>query len=206
MLHFLILFNVLAEAEVLAEEGFMSSPDTLTDATRQAHQLQKDAQELIKKHPINHNLEGLNSKKCCSFQSKAGKENANQRCITNKTPLLLIEDRETKILMFVSFSMPEASLKSLFQETQKHNAVLIMRGLYQGGFMQTAQKLQELGITIDINPELFETYNITSVPTFILLKNSHPTHMLRGNVTLEFATQKLKSKQFNGLQLKERAP
>ncbi len=98
---------------------------------------------------------------------------------------------ETKnLLIFVSFSMPEASLKSLFQEAQKQGAILVMRGLYQDSFVQTARKLQQLGISVDIHPELFEAHHITSVPTFIKIDNGHPLYSLKGNVTLDFALKK----------------
>jgi len=94
------------------------------------------------------------------------------------------------LLIFVSFSMPEASLKSLFQEAQKQGAVLVMRGLYQDSFVQTAQKFQQLGIAVDIHPKLFEAHHITSVPTFIKTNNGRPLYSLKGNVTLDFALKK----------------
>ena len=87
--------------------------------------------------------------------------------------------------------MPETSLKSLAQEaqrvsTQKHHVVLVMRGLYEDSFVKTASKLQELGIAVDIHPELFEAHHVTSVPTFVRLENGEPIFSLRGNVTLDF--------------------
>ncbi len=94
------------------------------------------------------------------------------------------------LLIFVSFSMPEASLKSLSREAQKQGAVLVMRGLYRDSFVQTAQKLQQLGITVDIHPELFEAHHIVSVPTFIKIDNGRPLYRLKGNVTLDFALKK----------------
>jgi len=94
------------------------------------------------------------------------------------------------LLIFVSFSMPEASLKSLSREAQKQGAVLVMRGLYRDSFVQTAQKLQQLGIAVDIHPELFETHHIVSVPTFIKIANGRPLYSLKGNVTLDFVLKK----------------
>ncbi len=94
------------------------------------------------------------------------------------------------LLIFVSFSMPESSLKSLSREAQKQGAVLVMRGLYRDSFVQTAQKLQQLGITVDIHPKLFETHHIVSVPTFVKIDNGRPLYSLKGNVTLDFALKK----------------
>ena len=105
-------------------------------------------------------------------------------------PKTLAPIKTKDVLIFVSFSMPEASLKSLFQEAQKQGAVLVMRGLYRDSFVQTAQKLQQLGITVDIHPELFETHHIVCVPTFIKTNNGRPLYSLKGNVTLDFALKK----------------
>ncbi len=102
----------------------------------------------------------------------------------------LVSLKSNNVLIFVSFSMPEASLKSLFQEAQKQGAVLVMRGLYQDSFVQTAQKLQQLGVAVDIHPELFEAHHIVSVPTFIKIGNGRSLYNLKGNVTLDFALKK----------------
>jgi type-F conjugative transfer system pilin assembly protein TrbC len=168
---------------------------------------------------------------------------------TKGTGMLPTREQD-QLFVFVSFSMPEMSLKTLAQEaervskprtsarrvsspktstpessTQKYNAVLVMRGLYQDSFVKTAQKLQQLGIAVDINPELFETHNVTSVPTFVFLRNTHPAttqvsetqvsetqastaqgsrtqaaYSLKGNVTLAFAIKKFKD-QLAGNQL-----
>jgi len=122
---------------------------------------------------------------------------------------------EPKILVFVSFSMPKASLRALACEAAKHNAVLVMRGLKGNSFktMQkafldlvgegqnldqaNAQKInqgyEEASIQgFEVNPELFKTYKITHVPVFVLVKNTQEISRLSGNVSLDFAAKKLK--------------
>lgn len=99
-----------------------------------------------------------------------------------------------RILVFVSFSMPEVSLKSLAQEVNldQNNTcrpILVMRGLYQDSFARTAEKLKDLGIAVEINPELFEDHQITAVPTFLFVRDGKSPHRLRGNVTLAFASK-----------------
>ncbi len=57
-----------------------------------------------------------------------------------------------KILVFVSFSMPKASLKALAYEAHKHNAVLVMQGLKDDSFKMTQQAFFDLvsdGLTSD---------------------------------------------------------
>lgn len=195
MLYFLIFFNALTVSQALAEEGLIPSGDAMIHAIQQAQQLQQDSDKLTKAKSINSIFEKPNSKKGCPSQNLKEGKNAKRGCVKNTAPQLSNDNKATQILVFVSFSMPETSIKSLFQEAHLHNAVLVMRGLYQNSFVQTAQKLQELGVTIDINPELFETHNISSVPTFIFLTHSHPIHFLRGNVTLEFVSKKFKEQQ-----------
>lgn len=108
-----------------------------------------------------------------------------------------------KILVFLSFSMPKASLRSLAKEASKHNAVLVIKGLKDDSFKTTQQALLEVaGQNLDqkvsqdmqgfeINPDLFKTYQIKKVPTFVLVKNFKEISRLSGNVSLAFAAKKL---------------
>ena len=118
------------------------------------------------------------------------------------------KNTEPKILVFVSFSMPKASLRALAQEAAKHNAVLVMRGLKGDSFKTTQKAFLEIlteGKNLDpknianqdmqgfeVNPELFKTYKITKVPVFVLVKNTSEVSRLSGNVSLDFAEKKLK--------------
>jgi conjugal transfer pilus assembly protein TrbC len=107
-------------------------------------------------------------------------------------------DIENGIIVFVSFSMPKASLIELSDQSQKHGAILVLRGICQDSFMATKDKILEInpkGLQLDINPELFKKYDIKRVPTFVLVKNGKEVNRLSGNVTLEFAHQKLLEKQ-----------
>ena len=107
-----------------------------------------------------------------------------------------------KILIFVSFSMPKASLQQLAQDALKYNAVLILRGLKHNTFKDTVVALKVMGKgreeeeqgfegAFEINPMLFETYNITHVPIFIHVRMGQEKSRLSGNVTLPFAYKKL---------------
>jgi type-F conjugative transfer system pilin assembly protein TrbC len=113
-----------------------------------------------------------------------------------------------KILVFVSFSMPKASLSALSKEAAKHNAVLVIRGLKGDSFKKTQKAFLEIvseGKNLDpknmanqdmkgfeVNPELFKTYRITKVPVFVLVKNTSEVSRLSGSVSLEYAAKKLK--------------
>jgi conjugal transfer pilus assembly protein TrbC len=116
---------------------------------------------------------------------------AGETSIPEKGP----DQRET-LLVFVSLSMPLESLKGLLKDAEKENAVLVIRGLHNNSFKETATFLQEQGLTssggMEINPDLFATYGITKVPVFVRMKDGKEENRLSGNVSLGFAAQKLR--------------
>lgn len=103
-------------------------------------------------------------------------------------------DSKKEILVFVSFSMPELSLRELSKASKKYNAKLILRGIYKESFRKTAEKILEIdkkGLSLKINPKLFKQYEIKQVPTFVLIEGGDEISRLSGNVTLEYAKSEL---------------
>lgn len=94
------------------------------------------------------------------------------------------------LYVFVSWSMPFASLKMLAQEADEEKAILVFRGLKEDSFIKTASHFKELGEGAIIDPLLFRENNINVVPTFIKNTKDYSVQ-LKGNVTLSFAKQKL---------------
>ena len=199
MLPPLIFIIVLACLFVSANEGKGLSSDTFADAIRQAEELNQETNKLIHQNLLAR-LQEPGSKKGCSSPLIHGVDGTSKGCVKDTAPHFSSTEKTERIMIFVSFSMPDASLKALAQDAKKHNAVLVMRGLYQDSFVKTASRLQELGITVDVHPELFETHHVTSVPTFVKLKDGQPTYSLKGNVTLGFA---MKVFEEEGQQAKE---
>ena len=75
---------------------------------------------------------------------------------------------------FISFSMPEESLKEVVIQLKKIDGVMVLRGLDQDSFVKTAKRIQELnkdGVKAIIHPKLFDLFHITQVPTYVLLKS-----------------------------------
>ena len=75
------------------------------------------------------------------------------------------------LLVFVSFSMPEASLKRLATDAAKTNGVLVFRGPKEGSLKKTLQAfepLAKLGASAILHPEAFTWNRIDSVPVFVL--------------------------------------
>ena len=78
---------------------------------------------------------------------------------------------ETDLLVFVSFSMPEASLMRIAAEAKKTGAVLVLRGFKDGSYKKTVDAtrlINGLGAQVMVHPDLFTQYQITDVPTFVL--------------------------------------
>ncbi len=101
---------------------------------------------------------------------------------------------ENGILVFVSFSMSGSALKQLSMDSKKYGATLVLRGVYQDSFLKMKDKILSIhpaGLHLSIDPNLFDDYKISRVPTFVLVKNGHEINRLSGNVTLEFASEKL---------------
>ena len=97
---------------------------------------------------------------------------------------------DERILVFVSFSMPEASIKHLLESLKEHPEVtLVLRGLIDDSMEKTARYIADIKGVFEINPERFEEYNIQVVPTFVLLKKDVPYAKLQGNITLTHAKE-----------------
>ena len=99
---------------------------------------------------------------------------------------------EKKYLIFVSFSMPKSSLKSLYSDSKLNNGVLLIRGLKNGSFKETAAYLNSLGIGVEIAPQAFKQYKIDKVPTVLLLENQQ-FKSISGNVSLSYAKELLEA-------------
>jgi conjugal transfer pilus assembly protein TrbC len=80
-----------------------------------------------------------------------------------------------QLLVFVSLSMPQASLRRLIEQAELTRAVLVLRGLKDGSMVKTAVLVRELlgnrKTSFQIDPQGFDRFAVEQVPTFILLKD-----------------------------------
>lgn len=88
--------------------------------------------------------------------------------------------REVPALMiFVSFSMPQASLERLVEQAARTDAVLVLRGLENGSMRATAARIKgligERRVGFQIDPLAFDRFGVQSVPTFVLVAGAPPT-------------------------------
>ena len=89
------------------------------------------------------------------------------------------------LYVFVSHSMGDEALKAYDREAKRHGGTLVMRGLLNDSFVQTKEKADRLKITYDINPQLFDEYQVRSVPVIV---ETHPTpQKISGHIPLKEA-------------------
>ena len=114
---------------------------------------------------------------CAVFKSATPSSHTNSPLLDAKQPLI-----------FVSASMPTASLKKLAYQATKHNAILVIRGMVKGSMQETAKLVDEIDHPLDIDPNLFEQFKIIKVPVFMVYHNQG-WHKVSGNVDLNFAIE-----------------
>lgn len=94
------------------------------------------------------------------------------------TELELYTNNKSRLLVFVSGSMPKPLLKAYNMEAAKLGASLVLKGLPNGSFKDLAKLVTEISESpaknfghIQIDDVAFEKFNIKSVPAIVLLKN-----------------------------------
>lgn len=93
-----------------------------------------------------------------------------------------------KPLIFVSSSMPIASLKLLAHQAKIKGATLVIRGMVKGSMRETATLVDQIDHPLEIDPKLFERFGVKQVPVF-LVKHQTSWHKVSGNVELNFALE-----------------
>ena len=98
---------------------------------------------------------------------------------------------KNKLLVFASFSLPAESWKEHSHTLQKLEGSFILRGLPSNSFSDLSKKMKDLRkkevlANIDIDPELFEKYNIDSIPTIVLIEDDK-FDKVSGNIPIKSA-------------------
>ncbi len=78
----------------------------------------------------------------------------------------------TPLIAFVSFSMPEKSLKAILEQVDSVGGAVVLRGLVNNSFRDTAAVVAGLagenGPGFGVDPRLFDKYGVTGVPVFVV--------------------------------------
>lgn len=84
-------------------------------------------------------------------------------------------DVDERLIVFATLAMPRAALLKLARQAAQARAVMVFRGV-DGGLaggnwpraLEAFEPLAKTGASIQIHPELFKTYRVSTAPTFIL--------------------------------------
>lgn len=95
-------------------------------------------------------------------------------------------------LIFISFSMPKYSIEQWLSQAKRYHGSVILRGLIQNSFKETALQLKEIlrlsHYGIQLNPILFKDFQIDSVPA-VVLAIGNQFDKVSGDVSLENALE-----------------
>lgn len=79
-----------------------------------------------------------------------------------------------RLLVFISLSMPEATLQRLIRQAAQAQATLLVRGLVNDSLRDTVGRMQALigtqRVAAQIDPQAFERHAVTRVPSFALAR------------------------------------
>jgi len=125
-------------------------------------------------------LPGVNTAADASAQLRALIERVRNGALVDASAAL---PRDAAPLVFVSLSMPEASLRALLAHGRPIGAALVLRGLLDESMKRTVERLTELlgtaagaageagpgaETSVLIDPTLFDRFEIDAVPAFVL--------------------------------------
>jgi conjugal transfer pilus assembly protein TrbC len=77
------------------------------------------------------------------------------------------------LMVFASFSMPPETLKKIIHDVHLVGGTVVLRGFKNNSVQDTALAIKDLGESsgsIVVNPNAFDKYKITAVPTLVLAK------------------------------------
>lgn len=104
-----------------------------------------------------------------------------------------------ELLIFVSFSMPDASLTQWAEQAKKVNAPILLQGLKNNSLKETINHLNKSANprlnNFLINPELFQKFHIDKVPA-VVITDGNSFDVVYGDQSLSSALQKLRQGNF----------
>lgn len=96
--------------------------------------------------------------------------------------------------IFISFSMPRASILQWIEQAEKTQSSVHLRGFVNNSFKETMQVSNELlknnqngGLLLD--PKLFEHYHIQTVPAVVFVEDNQEPVIVYGDIGLKAAAE-----------------
>jgi len=118
--------------------------------------------------------------------------------LANSSPCRIsAESREDySFYLLMTFDLPESLWREYSTVLEKVGGAFAVRGLPNDSFIEFTKKIKELrkkGITapIQLNPNLFEKYQVELSPTILLLDGNHADR-ITGTVSIDYALEQFK--------------
>lgn len=145
-------------------------------------------------------------KKCISDIIEKSQGVVSESLGISQRNILTTKSSYTDFLIFASFSLGEKNLEELIKSASEYKGVVILRGLKNGSFRETAEFISKFtrekeGVLID--PNLFKEYQILKVPSFVITKPCEDGGLnnckvvfdkLVGSVSPRYALEKFKER------------
>lgn len=107
---------------------------------------------------------------------------------------LPVSPTKPALLSFVSFSMPDDSLKAVLEQTARAGGMTVLRGLVDNSFKETALRMgkfaREHGPGLSVDPRQFTEHAVTTVPTFVIV-GTEASDKIAGNMSLAAALESI---------------
>ena len=121
---------------------------------------------------------------------------------------LFVSDEKINFYMFASLGLSDVLLRQMLDYAKIYNGVIVLRGIKNNSFRQTADHIQRLSregeeAAIIIDPTLFKQFQISQVPSYVLAKEQKcpvgssckPSYdKITGNITPKYALEKFVEK------------
>lgn len=122
------------------------------------------------------------------------------------------ESDAPELLVFVSLSMPEESLRRIGQQARKAGAVVVLRGTKHGlkkgtwiASINALKPITDTGADVQIHPELFGRYSVTAVPAVVVAASPQAgcqddacaakSAVVYGDVSLDYSLEQLSDRR-----------
>jgi conjugal transfer pilus assembly protein TrbC len=109
------------------------------------------------------------------------------------------ETREEGLVLFVSLTMPEATLHRMIDQSVRYKVPLVIQGLTDGSMKKTVSKITQLLAKregdFQVDPRLFDRFNVNRVPALVLINPEGQWATVYGDVSVDFALKAIERQQ-----------
>jgi conjugal transfer pilus assembly protein TrbC len=117
----------------------------------------------------------------------------NKKCFVGTS-----KESVPQLLVFISFSVPDEIWITISKSIAQFDGILLLRGLPKNSFSELAVRLRALkekGFLgeVQINPMLFEQFEVTQVPSYVITDANH-YDKITGNISVNYAIEAMGEK------------